>query len=169
MPAPLPLELQQLILGYALAGPPTPQRQLTRHRLQLVCKAWQHSIGRWYAVDVFSVSQIVGVNRVLLNQRLVGDARLDVKAVHVGLTSAAVDERAGQKLTVLLSLVGQIERAEFVLGREGLVVKGGTDGSDSLGHGVRTALYQNSKLKHLKISGISNNDKVDVSAHLFDS
>ncbi len=169
MPASLPLELQQYIITHALAGPPTPHKQRTRHNLQLVCKTWQHTIGRWKEVELFSEDQIVALNRVLLNRRLVGDARLEVKNVYIELRTSTRDQRASQKLTVLLSLVAAVEGVEFVVCRDGLVVRGGNEGLDSLGHGVRTALYQNMKLKKLAISGISFDDKVDISAHLFDS
>lgn len=165
----LPLELEQLVISHALSDPPSPLRQRTLHALQLVSKAWFSSIPRWHSLDLFNFPQLVALNRALLNRRLVGDARLAVRNIRIRLPDAVTDERASQKVSVLLSLVAGVEGVEFSVAREGLVRGGGREGSDSLGHGVRTGLYQNTKLKRLGLSGLSAGNKIDISASLFDS
>lgn len=168
MPPTLPSKLQLRILRLALASPPSRAKQHTRLALQRVCKAWQAAIGRWTEVEAFSLAQVIGLNRVLLNQRLVGDARLQVRALHVELAEEAADERTSQKVTVLLNPLTGLARVSFALVRGGLVPPSARDGDDCLGHAVRVALLNHKRITHFRLEGLSPRPKVQTSTdHLY--
>lgn len=145
MVRPLPLELDQMIIGFTLDGLNALDRHQASVNLSLVCRAWRDSIDLGKDLIVVGNDNVSKAANYFADRGASGDKRLLIKSAYIQLSKQGSRARS-QATARLVELIPNAERVELVAK---CYTSFGTRGTgSSLGLELLSALEKLSRVQH---------------------
>ncbi len=113
----LPHELLSEILGWATVSEEPAERQLTRNRFRLVCRAWNDSLHYWKDIDVGTLSKL---SRLMIALDLAGlkdpsgPPALAVRSLGVQLAGALWAQSDGTAILLVCEVLRRVTGVERI-------------------------------------------------------